>query len=808
MPKILSFLLCLSFTITSFVICIDEKEKVLKISTDAATPTGSDFTYICDPARYAKLKLDMKSFAFCDSKLPYNVRAKDLVDQMTLAEKIAQLGNNADGVARLGLPKYEWWSEALHGLSNVGPGTVFDNLVPHATSFPTVILTAASFNEKRWREIGQVVSTEARAMYNLGRSGLTFWSPTINVARDPRWGRIIETPGEDPFIVGTYASNYVRGLQDVAGTEHYKDLNTRPLKVAACCKHFAAYDVDNWHGVDRYHFDARVTEQDLEESFLRPFEMCVKDGDASSVMCSYNRVNGIPSCADPKLLRETLRQEWNLHGYIVADCDSVEVMVTGHKFLNDSNEDAVAQTLKAGLDLDCGAYYPKYLGNAVNQGKVRESNIDEALQNLYIVLLRAGYFDGLPAYKALGKNDICTNRSIELATQVAREGITLLKNDGPTLPLNTATFKTLAVVGPHANSTVAMIGNYAFDPRNPGSPCRYTSPIDGFSTYGKVNYAAGCGDVKCKDASLIPPAVEAAKTADATIIVTGLDLSIEAEGLDRLDLLLPGKQTDLINQVAAAAKGPVILVLMTAGGVDISFAKTNPKIKAILWVGYPGAEGGRAIADVVFGQYNPAGRLPITWYQADYINKLPLTSMQFRPDDSQGYPGRTYKFFNGPTVFPFGFGLSYTKFNYTLNATVPSLSAKLQRFTHCHDLNYMANKTKPTCPAILVSDLQCGEYIELTLVVQNVGGKVGSEVVLVYSKPPDGITGTFLKQLIGFQRVYIAAGASQEVKFVFNGCKSLGIVDNAGNNILPFGGHTIIVGDGVASFPVQVTFHN
>ena len=258
-----------------------------------------------------------------------------------------------------------------------------------------------------------------------------------------------------------------------------------------------------------------------------------------------------------------------------------------------------------GLDLDCGAYYPKYVGNAVNQGKVRESNIDEALQNLYMVLLRTGYFDGLPAYNALGKNDICTSRSIELATQVAREGITLLKNDGPTLPLNTATFKTLAVVGPHANSTVAMIGNYAFDPRNPGSPCRYTSPIDGFSTYGKVNYAAGCSDVKCKDASLIPPAVEAAKTADATIIVTGLDLSIEAEGLDRLDLLLPGKQTDLINQVAAAAKGPVILVLMTAGGVDISFAKTNPKIKAILWVGYPGAEGGRAIADVIFGQYNP-----------------------------------------------------------------------------------------------------------------------------------------------------------------------------------------------------------
>jgi beta-D-xylosidase 4 len=257
------------------------------------------------------------------------------------------------------------------------------------------------------------------------------------------------------------------------------------------------------------------------------------------------------------------------------------------------------------LDLDCGVYYPKYVGNAVNQGKVRESDIDESLINLYIVLLRAGYFDGIPAFKSLGKNDICTNKSIELATQAAREGIALLKNDGGTLPLSTATLKNIALVGPHANATLAMIGNYAFDPRNPGSPCQYTSPINGFSTYGKVNYAAGCGDVKCNDASLIPPAVESAKIADATIILAGLDLTIEAESVDRLDLLLPGKQTDLINQVADAAKGPVILVIMSAGGVDISFAKSNPKIKAILWAGYPGAEGGRAIADVVFGQYNP-----------------------------------------------------------------------------------------------------------------------------------------------------------------------------------------------------------
>ncbi|KAK4597146.1 hypothetical protein RGQ29_014940 [Quercus rubra] len=644
-------------------------------------------------------------------------------------------------------------------------------------------------------------------MYNLGRAGLTFWSPTINIARDPRWGRIAEAPGEDPFLVGTYAVNYVRGLQDVQGTENHTDLSSRPLKVSACCKHFTAYDVENWKGVDRYHFDARVTEQDMEETFNPPFEMCVKDGDVSGIMCSYNRVNGIPSCADPNLLKQTLRQEWDLHGYIVSDCDSVSVMVTGHNFLNDTYEDAIAQTLRAGMDLDCGKSYPKYTGNAVNQSKVRESDIDKALENLYIVLFRTGFFDGIPAYKSLGKNDICTNKSIELATRAAKEGITLLKNEGGTLPLSTAMFKNLAVVGPHANATIAMLGNYAFESKHPGSPCHYTSPIDGFSTYGKVNYAAGCGDIACNKTSLIPQAVESAKIADATIILVGLDLTVEVEKLDRVDLLLPGNQSELINQVANAAKGPVILVLMCAGGVDISFAKNNPKIKAILWVGYPGEEGGRAIADVVFGLYNPGGRLPVTWYEANYVNKIPLTSMQFRPDDSKGYPGRTYKFFNGSTVFPFGFGLSYTKFNYTTIQTLQTLPVKLGRHTHCHDLNYMANKTKPTCPAVLSNDLQCGEYFKLNIEVKNVGRRDGSEVVLVYSKPPDGIIGTHFKQLIGFKRVFVAAGGREVVNFVFNGCKSLGIVDYASNRLLPSGGHTIIVGDGVASFPLQVTFH-
>ncbi|KAJ4835985.1 hypothetical protein Tsubulata_022939, partial [Turnera subulata] len=641
-----------------------------------ATPSGSNFTFVCDPRRYSSLGLDMTKFPFCDKSLPYDVRASDLVKQMTLSEKVLQLGNTNRGVPRLGLPKYEWWSEALHGVSNVGPGTFFDDLVPSSTSFPTVITSAASFNESLWKTIGQAVSTEARAMYNLGRAGLTYWSPNINVVRDPRWGRAIETPGEDPFVVGKYAANYVRGLQDVEGTENFKDLNSRPLKVSSCCKHYAAYDVDNWKGIVRESYDARVAEQDMVETFLRPFEMCIKEGDVSSIMCSYNRVNGIPTCADPKLLNQTIRRDWDLHGYVEG---------------------------------------------SVQQGKVREAEIDKSLKNLYIVLLRLGFFDGIPQYTSLGKKDICSDEHVELAREAAREGTVLLKNVDQTLPLDANKIKTLAVIGPHANATAAMIGNYA------GVPCKIVTPLDALSAYGEVDYQVGCAEMRCRSDSLIFPAMQAAEKADATIIVAGIDLSIEAESRDREDLLLPGFQTQLIKQVADAAKGPVILVLFSAGGLDIGFAKNNKKIGGILWVGYPGEKGGLAIADVIFGKYNPGGRLPLTWHEASYADMLPMTSMPLRPVDSLGYPGRTYKFFNGSTVYPFAYGLSYTQFNYTLKSAVRSTHIKLNKFQHCYGIKYRAESV-------------------------------------------------------------------------------LRVVDYNAYSVLPSGGHTIVIGDDIISFPVHVNF--
>ncbi|XP_019054811.1 PREDICTED: probable beta-D-xylosidase 2 [Nelumbo nucifera] len=753
-------------------------------------------------------RLDVSNFVFCNKSLPLEARAKDLVDRMSLSEKTQQLGNSAAGVPRLGLPSYEWWSEALHGVTSSGRGTHFDQAVPGGTSFPTVILSAASFNASLWKNMGQVVSTEARALYNLGRAGLTYWSPNINVIRDPRWGRVMETPGEDPFVVGTYAVNYVRGLQDIEGQENPKDLNSRPLKVSSCCKHYAAYDVDHWYGVDRRGFDARVAEQDMLETFLRPFEMCVKEGDASCVMCSFNKINGIPACADPRLLKETIRGDWGLRGYIVSDCDSVQVIVENNKWLGDSPEGGVAQAMKAGLDLDCGwpylSYYSNYTLNATKIGRIKEADIDKALINLYVLLMRVGYFDGSPSFKSLGKDDICADVHIELAAQAAREGIVLLKNDNATLPLSSNTFKNLALVGPHANATEVMIGNYA------GPACRYISPIDGFSAFAKVQYAMGCADVACASGSLMTPAMDLAKNADATIIIVGLDLSIEAEGRDRVDFFLPGHQTHLVNEVANVAKGPVILVVMASGTIDISFAKDNPKIKAILWVGYPGQEGGRAIADVVYGKYNPGGKLPVTWYPADYVDQLPLTSMQLRPDDELGYPGRTYKFYNGSTVYPFGYGLSYTQFMHQITTKVNSIDVKLKSRQYCRDLSYEEGEyTTPQCAAVLVSDMSCDKQFEfeVDVEVRNTGSVDGSDVVIVYSRPPRGVARTHSKQVIGFERVFVPKGQTQNVKFVFNACKSLMVVERNGYSLLPSGIHSIIVNDDEASTPIQVNIH-
>ncbi|KAJ9154582.1 hypothetical protein P3X46_027902 [Hevea brasiliensis] len=734
--------------------------------------------FACDPRNGLT-----RSLKFCRVNVPIHARVRDLIGRLTLQEKIRLLVNNAAAVPRLGIQGYEWWSEALHGVSNVGPGVKFGGAFPGATSFPQVITTAASFNESLWEQIGRVVSDEARAMYNGGLAGLTYWSPNVNIFRDPRWGRGQETPGEDPILAGKYAASYVKGLQSMTGIR---------LKVAACCKHYTAYDLDNWNGVDRYHFNAMVSKQDLEDTYDVPFKACVMEGKVASVMCSYNQVNGKPTCADPILLKNTIRGEWRLNGYIVSDCDSVGVLYDNQHYTS-TPEEAAAATIKAGLDLDCGPFLAIHTQNAINKGLLREEDVNLALANTITVQMRLGMFDGEPSahpYGNLGPRDVCTPAHQQLALEAARQGIVLLENRGRALPLSRTRHRTVAVIGPNSDVTVAMIGNYA------GIACSYTTPLQGISRYAKTIHQSGCGDVACNGNQQFGAAVAAARQADATILVMGLDQSIEAEFRDRVGLLLPGHQQELVSRVARASKGPTILVLMSGGPIDVSFAKNDPRVGAMLWVGYPGQAGGAAIADVLFGTTNPGGKLPMTWYPQSYLAKVPMINMGMRPDPSRGYPGRTYRFYKGPVVFPFGHGLSYTSFSHSLFQAPKQLSLPL---TSLHTLKNTTISSK----AIRVSHTNCDALsLGLHIDVRNTGTMDGTHTILVFSSPPAGKWSSN-KQLIGFERVHLIAGSQKQVMINIHVCKHLSVVDQFGIRRIPVGEHDLHIGDLKHSISLQ-----
>ncbi|XP_066338580.1 probable beta-D-xylosidase 2 isoform X1 [Miscanthus floridulus] len=762
----------------------------------ASTPaSAARAAFACAPGGPAT------TLPFCRQSLPLQARARDLVSRLTRSEKVRLLVNNAAGVPRLGVAGYEWWSEALHGVSDTGPGVKFGGAFPGATAFPQVIGAAASLNATLWELIGRAVSDEARAMYNGGRAGLTFWSPNVNIFRDPRWGRGQETPGEDPAISARYAAAYVRGLQQPYSSGHHHNR----LKLAACCKHFTAYDLDSWGGTDRFHFNAVVGAQDLEDTFNVPFRACVAEGRAASVMCSYNQVNGVPTCADAAFLRGTIRGKWRLDGYIVSDCDSVDVFFRDQHYTRTA-EDAVAATLRAGLDLDCGPFLALYTESAVAGRKVSDADVDAALVNTVTVQMRLGMFDGDPAsgpFGHLGPADVCTRAHQDLALDAARQGVVLLKNQRgkhrDVLPLRPAAHRVVAVVGPHADATVAMIGNYA------GKPCRYTTPLQGVAGYvARTVHQAGCTDVACRGKNQpIAAAVDAARQADATVVVAGLDQKVEAEGLDRTSLLLPGRQAELISAVAKAAKGPVILVLMSGGPIDIAFAKNDPRIDGILWAGYPGQAGGQAIADVIFGQHNPGGKLPVTWYPQDYLQKVPMTNMAMRANPARGYPGRTYRFYTGPTIHPFGHGLSYTQFTHSLAHAPAQLTVRLsgdRAATTASLLN--ATRTRPA-RAVRVAQARCeGLTVPVHVDVRNVGDRDGAHAVLVYHAAPSsssaaGVPGADApaRQLVAFEKVHVPAGGVARVEMGIDVCDRLSVADRNGVRRIPVGEHRLMIGE-------------
>ncbi|KAL9224294.1 hypothetical protein vseg_000346 [Gypsophila vaccaria] len=742
-------------------------------STFAQTPS-----FACDTASNATLS----TLGFCDTTKTVQERVEDLVGRLTLEEKVGYLMSGAVSVSRLGIPKYEWWSEALHGVSNVGPGTRFGGVVPGATSFPQVITTASSFNVTLFESIGKVVSNEARAMYNVGQAGLTYWSPNVNIFRDPRWGRGQETAGEDPVLSSKYGASYVKGLQQTD--------DPNKLKVAACCKHYTAYDVDNWKGVDRYHFNAVVTQQDLDDTYQPPFKSCVVDGNVASVMCSYNKVNGKPTCADPDLLSGVIRGEWKLNGYIVTDCDSVEVLFDDQHYTK-TPEEAAAVSILAGVDLNCGYFLGHHTLAAVKNGLLMETDIDKPVSNNLATLMRLGFFDGNPSkrlYGNLGAKDVCTPENQELAVDAARQGIVLLKNNAGTLPFSSTTVKSLAVIGPNANVTKTMIGNYE------GIPCKYTTPLQGLSTYTSTTYQPGCANVACATAQ-VDEAKQIAATSDATVLIVGADQSIEAESRDRVDLYLPGQQTLLISEIANVSKGPVILVVMSGGGMDITFAKNNDKISSILWVGYPGQAGGSALADVIFGAFNPSGRLPMTWYPQSYAEKVPMTNMNMRPDPSTGYPGRSYRFYKGETVFCFGDGLSYSTFTHNLVKAPTQVSIPLQEDHECHS---------STCKSVdAVGDHCQNTAFDIHLTVRNNGTMAGGHTVFLFSSPPS-VHNAPQKHLLRFEKVFLDAEREGVVKFNVDVCKHLSVVDEAGNRKVALGVHQLHIGDLKHSLNVKI----
>ncbi|XP_052196731.1 probable beta-D-xylosidase 6 [Diospyros lotus] len=748
------------------------------------------------------------TYPFCNTSLSVTARAQSLISLLTLPEKVPLLVDNATAVPRLGIPAYDWWCEALHGVGDLGPGVTFNGLISSATSFPQVIVTGSSFNRTLWYKIASATAVEARALFNVGQAGLTFWAPNINIFRDPRWGRGQETTGEDPLVAAAYAVEFVKGFQgedrrvgsgngNGFGGERreLEEEEEGGLMASACCKHYTAYDMDEWGSYERYNFDAVVSQQDLEDTYQPPFKSCVQDGKASCLMCSYNSLNGIPTCARKDIL-EITRKEWGFKGYITSDCGAVFAIHERYNYTKTA-EEAIAAALDAGMDIECGPYISVFGKSAVAKGKLKEAAIDRALLNLFSVQIRLGLFDGDPAtanrkYGSLGPGDVCTAQHNELALEAARQGTVLLKNDNRFLPLIKHQISSLAIIGPMANNKSSLGGDYA------GVPCRPKSILDGFESYAKkITYAAGCTDgVPCKTREGFNEALSIAKEAEVVIVVAGLDTSQETELLDRYSLLLPGYQMDLVTEVASVVKRPLILILTGGGPVDVSFAKSDSRIASILWIGYPGETGGKAVAEIIFGDYNPGGRLLMTWYPESFTS-ISMADMNMRPDPSRGYPGRTHRFYNGDKIYEFGHGLSYTNFTYTLLSAPNKLSVlgpiratsrKANLHARENELNY-----------VHVDDLgyyYCDSLIFNTRVsVMNNGNRDGSHVVLLFSKGPKPVAGAPQKQLIGFDRVHTVSHESTETGIVVNPCQHLSYADVHGRRILPLGNHTLMLSD-------------
>ncbi|HTR78193.1 MAG TPA: glycoside hydrolase family 3 C-terminal domain-containing protein [Gemmatimonadaceae bacterium] len=669
---------------------------------------------------------------YLDPDLPIATRVADLVGRMTLAEKVSQLGNSAAAIPRLGVPAYNWWNEALHGVARAGTATVF----------PQAIGLAATWDTALMHGVATVIGVEARAKYaqaqiDNNRStyhGLTFWSPNINILRDPRWGRGQETYGEDPWLTGRLAVAFIRGLQ--GDDPHY-------LRAIATPKHFAVHSGPE---PGRDSFDAEISDRDLRQTYLPAFEAAIREGSAGSIMCSYNRIDGTPACANARTLDTILRREWGFRGYVVTDCDAVADMVRFHHSAP-TTAAADAMAIRAGTDLDCGSSFRR-LDSAVAQHLVAESSLDTSVSRLFTARFRLGLFDppGRVKYASIPPDSNDTPGHAALALEAAERSIVLLKNDG-LLPLRRGSItdtvgaavsgrdRRIAVIGPNADDVPVLLGNYNGTPSAPVTPLAGIRQAAGPGAV--VEYARGSTIAEglpdsTADSTLLRQAVALARRSDVAILCLGLSPRLEGEAMsvripgfdggDRTSLDLPAPQERLLEAVAATGT-PVVLVLVAGSAVAVTWAAEH--VPAIIDAWYPGEAGGTAIARVVFGDANPGGRLPATFYRS--VSDLP-------PFQSYAMAGRTYRFFAGDVLYPFGYGLSYTTFAYS-GLQVPAR-------------------------------VHVGDSARVSVEVRNTGTRAGDEVVQLYVTDRSATRDEPIRSLAGFARVTLAPRERKVVRFV------------------------------------------
>lgn len=656
----------------------------------------------------------------------FRERAEELVAQMTLEEKVSQTLHGAAEIERFGIPKYNWWNKALHGIARTGT----------ATLFPQAIGLAASFDEELVAEMADIIATEGRAKYNMHvkygdrdiYKGLTYWAPNVNIFRDPRWGRGHETYGEDPYLTSRLGVRFIQALQ---GDDPVY------MKAVACAKHFAVHSGPEG---ERHHFNAVASKQDMYETYLPAFKACVQEGKVEAVMGAYNRTNGEPCCGSKTLLQDILREEWGFEGHVVSDCWAVRDFHENHHVTNAPVE-SVTMAMNHGCDLNCGCTYP-HLVQAVREGRVDEKRINEAVINLFTTRMKLGMFEepGTVPFDSIPYTENDTPEHNRINEKISEKTLVLLKNEGGLLPLNKNNMKTIGVIGPNANSRAALVGNYE------GTASRYVTVLEGIQDYVgddvRVMYSEGCALFKDRVCVLSEPNDRLAEVkgvceaSDVVIVCLGLDATLEGEegdtgnefaSGDKPDLNYPGLQNEILKAAYESGK-PVVLVSLTGSAMDLSWADEH--IPAIVQAWYPGSRGGEAVARLLFGECSPEGKLPVTFYRS--VEELPeFTDYSMK--------GRTYRYMEQEALYPFGYGLSYTEFS----LSEPEITV------------YEGDKVSET------GIIRKGTGMTVRTVIRNIGKMAGGETVQVYVK--SCCDGTPNPQLKALKKVFLNPGEEQEV---------------------------------------------